>query len=293
MQHPTSDSTFTTSEAFDFCEKFTRSHYENFSVASFLLPQALRKPFFAVYAYCRMSDDLADESSSPTEAMEKLDQWEKELDLCFQGEAKHPIYVALRETIAQFDLSKQPFADLLTAFRRDQVQTRYETMDELFDYCRCSANPVGRIILQLGRSCDRGKSPTDEMLRCSDAICTGLQLANFWQDIARDWNIGRFYVPMEVCRQFRYTPDILPRQNEAFRKMMKYLVEFTQNLFNTGQTLTRLVPPLLKTDIALFHGGGVAVLDAIKKIDYDVWNRRPTVSKWKKATLLFRSLFKW
>ena len=280
------------STAEEYCEKFTRSHYENFSVASFLLPKILRKPFFAVYAYCRMSDDLADESSSPTEAIEKLDVWEKQLDLCFQGEATHPIYIALRETIAKHRLTKQPFADLLTAFRRDQIQTRYETMDELFDYCRFSANPVGRIILQLGQSCDHRKTLTDEMLRCSDAICTGLQLANFWQDVARDWNIGRFYVPMEICRKFRYSPEILPRQNGEFHEMMKYLVNETTVIFESGRPLIGLVPSILRTDISLFYGGGVAVLDAIKKIDYDVWKQRPTITKWKKMSLLIRALLR-
>ncbi len=292
--------TLSVEDAFAYCERLARSHYENFSVVSFLLPRKLRRPFFAVYAYCRHSDDLADESPTPAIALERLHSWEQELDRCFQGEAEHPIFVALREIIARHRLPKEPFADLLIAFRRDQTQQRYETLDELLDYCRCSANPVGRIILHLAASAAGIPPPDEEMLAYSDAVCTGLQLANFWQDVARDWEKGRFYIPKAICRKFGYLPkEIFPDEpesvdrfdnEEAFRAMIGFLVEDARERLRFGRALVRRVPRLLRTDIALFADGGLAILEAIERIRFDVWNRRPVVSKGKKLILLLKAL---
>ncbi len=289
-------------DAFVYCEKLARSHYENFTVASFLLPRKLRRPFFAVYAYCRHSDDLADESATPAIALERLYAWEKDLDRCFQGEAEHPIFVALREIIVQHRLPKEPFADLLSAFRRDQTQQRYETLDDLLDYCRCSANPVGRIILYLAASAAGTPPPDEEMLGYSDAVCTGLQLANFWQDVARDWEKGRLYIPKGICRNFGYLPkEIFPEEpgnidrfdnKETFRTMMGFLVDDARERLRFGRALVRRVPRFLRTDIALFADGGLAILEAIEKIRFDVWKRRPTVSKGKKLLLLLKALLR-
>ena len=277
-------------DSYSFCRKLARTHYENFTVVSFLLRKELRDPFYAIYAYCRISDDLADESVSPALALEALADWQKQLDRCFEGQTREgdsPIFPALKDVIDKHGLPKEPFDNLLEAFRRDQVQTRYETWDELLDYCRCSANPVGRIILQLGASASRATPPTDEMVRCSDAICTALQLANFWQDVARDWKIGRFYVPLEYCREFEYDPERLPQQTPAFEKMLRQLCLRTREMFNAGAPLVEMVPKLIRTEVSLFLGGGLAILDAIEAINYQVWLERPVVSKWKKFKLWF------
>jgi len=279
-------------DSYSFCRTLARTHYENFTVASFLLRKELRDPFYAVYAYCRISDDLADESASPTLALEALADWQRQLDRCFEGQTREgdsPIFPALKDVIDKHGLAKEPFDNLLEAFRRDQVQTRYETWDELLDYCRCSANPVGRIILQLGASASKVPPPTDEMVRRSDAICTALQLANFWQDVARDWKIGRFYVPLEYCREFEYDPQCLPQQTPAFEKMLRELCLRTREMFNAGAPLVDRVPKLIRTEVSLFLGGGLAILDAIEAINYQVWLKRPVVSKWKKLKLWFFS----
>jgi squalene synthase HpnC len=166
-------------------------HYENFNVASWLLPKELHQHFYNLYAYCRWADDLGDEIPARERALELLDWWERELDACYEGRPSHPVFVALRETIAAKDVPKQPFADLLKAFRQDQVVKRYPTWDAVLDYCVYSANPVGRLVLYLCGYRD------EERQRLSDATCTALQLANFWQDVSRDLEIGRIYIPLD------------------------------------------------------------------------------------------------
>ena len=280
-------------QSYAFCRKIATTQYENFTVVSFLLPRKLREPFYAVYAYCRLSDDLADESGSPEKATERLADWQKQLDRCCDGmplETDSPIFPAVKDVIERHHLPKKLFDDLLEAFRRDQIQTRYDTWDELLDYCRCSANPVGRIILHLGASVAETGPPTNEMLRYSDSICTALQLANFWQDVARDWEKGRFYVPMEYCATYGYDPKISPQQTQPFETLLKELCDRTRQMFLAGSPLIPLVPKMLRTDVTLFQSGGLAVLDAIEKINYKVWQRRPTISKWKKFWLLLRAV---
>lgn len=285
-------------ESYAYCRKLARSNYENFTVVSFLLPRVLRDPFYVVYAYCRISDDLADESATPQIALEKLDAWQKELDRCFAGaiqESDSPIFVALRDVRTKHFLEQKPFSDLLVAFRRDQTQNRYENLDNLLDYCRFSANPVGRIILALGESVRNVNGipdkPNEEMLRYSDSICTGLQLANFWQDVARDWEKNRFYIPLSLCREFGYEfCEEKPHFNEPFAEMLRFLVEDARKRLLFGRPLVALVPRVLRTDISLFIGGGLAILDAIEKIGYDVLKQRPSLSKWKKMQLFFKAL---
>ena len=292
----------TESEAFTYCKRLAQSHYENFHVASFFLPKSLRQPFHIVYAYCRCSDDLADEHDGSSEsrkiALQRLDDWQRQLDQCFDqtepqskipGET-HPVFIALRSLIRQYALPKEPFADLLVAFRQDQTQWQdqtqhcYATFDDLLHYCRYSANPVGRIVLHL--VC----TPTPEQVAWSDSICTGLQLANFWQDVRRDKGIGRCYIPQDVARQFGIDLADL-HDSPEFRRMMKELVADARNRFHTGKPLVKSVPKILQTDISLFIRGGLAILDAIERIQFNVLNLRPALSRWTKLRLLWETIW--
>ncbi len=274
-------------EALAYCRRLARAHYENFQVASWLLPRSLRPHFYNLYAYCRWSDDLADEISSPQESQRLLDWWEGQLQDCYRGLARHPVFVALSVTIEQFAIPIRPLADLLVAFRQDQRVTRYETINELLDYCRNSANPVGRLVLYLGRSCDEQRSAL------SDSICTGLQLANFCQDVAGDWDRGRIYLPQESLRAAGYTTDMYERRmcNSAFRNLLAQEVDRAEHYLRAGQPLVEQVPRALQVDVALFVAGGLAILDAIRRSDYDVWARRPVVSKFAQMRLLLGCLW--
>ena len=268
----------------DYCRRLARRHYENFTVASWLLPRRLRPHFYHVYAYCRWADDLADETSDAQRSLELLDWWESQLLECYQGRATHPVFVALGETIAQFDIPRQPFLDLLSAFRQDQSVTRYETFDELEDYCRRSANPVGRLVLYLIGA----QGP--EQLPLADSICTGLQLANFWQDVSRDWERGRIYLPAQTRRRFGCDESTFERRQHspAFRKALEFEVARAERYLQTGLGLVPLVPRRLHVDIALFAHGGLAILEKIKQVEYDVWNHRPALSKWDGLRLFLR-----
>ena len=275
----------TLDEALAYCRNLARRHYENFTVAHWLLPGALRQHFVNVYAYCRWADDLADEISDPREGLALLDWWEGELRRCFSGEAEHPVFVALAETIGEFDLPIDPLADLLVAFRQDQQVSRYDTFDELLDYCRYSANPVGRIVLHLGRC----SSP--QRVELSDQICTGLQLANFWQDVSRDYRRGRIYLPAEDCRRYDYTEDdfAAAHYSPAFRRLMSCEVERTRHFLQSGGGLVPLMPRELQLQIELFVRGGLKTLEAIRRRRYDVWTRRPTLSKMTKLHIFIAS----
>ncbi len=265
-----------------YCCRLARSHYENFTVASWLLPRRLRPHFYHVYAYCRWSDDLADEVQPAAASLALLDWWQAELDDCYRGATRHPVFVALRETIGQFDLPREPFVDLLTAFRRDQQQTRYDTMDELLDYCRYSANPVGRLVLQLDGSYDASRA------KLSDSICTGLQLINFWQDIRRDHQRGRVYLPREICQRFGYDEAMHDRCefNSAFAETLADLVARAETMLTAGRPLIGQVSHTMRIDVELFIRGGLAVARAIRNVDFDVWHTRPTVSKLAQLRLL-------
>jgi squalene synthase HpnC len=277
----------TEAEALNYCKKLAKSHYENFHVASFFLPKSLRQPFHVIYAYCRCSDDLADEHEGSPEsrriALQRLDDWQQQLELCFNktepNEETHPVFIALRSLLRHYSLPKEPFADLLIAFRQDQTQQSYATYDDLLHYCRYSANPVGRIVLHL--VC----KPTEEQLLWSDSICSGLQLANFWQDVRRDKAHGRCYIPQEVARQFGVNLTDL-RDSPEFRSMIQELVFDARNRFQAGKPLVESVPKLLRADISLFIRGGLAILDAIERIQCGVLEKRPALSWWTKLRLL-------
>src|SRR5437660_884130 len=261
-------------------------HYENFNVVSWLLPKALHQHFYNVYAYCRWADDLGDEVPDAARALELLAWWEHELDACYEGKPSHPVFVALRETIVAKDIPRQPFADLLKAFRQDQTVKRYPNWDAVLGYCVHSANPVGRLVLYLCGYRDERRQ------RLSDATCTALQLANFWQDVSRDLDIGRIYIPLDAAAAHGLSEsDICGRRfNECYVRLMKELIGRTRALFTEGNALLKMVDGRLAVDLEMFTRGGLAVLDAIEAMGYDTLHRRPSVSRVKQAGLLGRAL---
>ena len=270
-------------------QAYTRSlathHYENFNVVSWLLPKELHQDFYNVYAYCRWADDLGDEIPQTARALELLDWWERELDACYEGRPAHPVFVALRETIVARNVPKQPFADLLKAFRHDQVVKRYANWDEVLDYCVNSANPVGRLVLYLCGYRD------DQRQRLSDATCTALQLANFWQDVSRDLEKGRIYIPLDRAAAHGLTEqDILAKRfDHRYVALMKELIAYTRELFEKGLPLSRMVSGKLSIDLEMFSRGGLAVLESVEEIGYDTLNQRPEVTKGKQVRLLGRA----
>jgi squalene synthase HpnC len=278
-------------EARRYCRRLAQSHYENFSVASRLFPAHLRQHLCNVYAYCRWADDLADEVGEAARSIGLLDWWEAQLDelypdrgtpqRAFPTASIHPVFVALSDTVRQFDLPRQPLADLLVAFRRDQQQTRYETLADLLTYCQCSANPVGRIVLALGRSLN------EETTRLSDQICTGLQLANFCQDVQRDWDRGRIYLPLDLCRRYDWNEAKFAagRCDDEFRRLLAEIVDEAEALL-AGRPLAERVSRDLRLPVRVFAAGGLAILAAIRRARYDVWSRRPTVGRWTKLRLV-------
>jgi squalene synthase HpnC len=272
-------------EAREYCARLARSHYENFSVASWFLPRHLRQHFFNVYAYCRISDDLGDEVGDTAASLELLDQWQQELDACYEGDPKHPVFVALAETIKHFDIPKHEFSDLLVAFRQDQTVTRFETFNDVLAYCHYSANPVGHLVLYLCGYRD------PERQQLSDFTCTALQLANFWQDITIDFAKGRIYLPLEDLRRFNVTEDdITCSQNTpAFCAMMRFEVERAQDWFNKGLPLIGKVDRELAIDLDLFSRGGQEILRAIALQGYAVLGNRPAISKSRKLALIARA----
>jgi squalene synthase HpnC len=244
--------------------------------------------FHAVYAYCRWADDLADETAGGDTALDLLAWWRSELLACYNDTPTHPVMIALAETIRRFAIPPEPFLDLLIAFEQDQRVKHYDTFEQLLGYCRNSANPVGRLLLYLFECFD------EQRAALSDEVCTGLQLANFWQDVARDFAIGRVYLPTEDRRRFGYTDaDVEARRfTPAFRDLMQFELERTRGFFDRGEKLLPLLPSSARIDVDLFIRGGRAVLTAIERIGFNVWQRRPEVTKWQKAKLLTGAAFR-
>jgi squalene synthase HpnC/squalene synthase HpnD len=269
-------------------ERYTRwlatHHYENFNVVSWLLPRHLHQHFYNVYAYCRWSDDLGDEVPDPARALKLLDAWEYELRLIYEDGAgpAHPVLIALRETIRAKDIPLQPFCDLLRAFRQDQTIHRYATWDEVLNYCVCSANPVGRLVLYLCGYRDEARQ------KLSDFTCTALQLANFWQDVSRDLEKGRIYIPLEALAAHGLTEEdiVKKRFDSRYRTLMTSLIARTRELFRAGQPLAQTVERFLRVDLEMFSRGGLAILDAIEASGYNTLEHRPSLSKWTQAKLL-------
>jgi squalene synthase HpnC len=276
-------------EAREYCRRLARSHYENFSVASWFLPERLRQHFFNVYAYCRISDDLGDEVGDSAASLLLLEQWENELNACYDDDhsrqPRHPVFVALAETVRKFEIPKHEFADLLTAFRQDQSVGRYETFNDLLGYCRYSANPVGHLVLYL---CGYRDS---ERQQFSDYTCTALQLANFWQDVSADFAKGRIYLPLEDLRRFGVSEAAIRdgENTSAFREMMGFEVERAREWFTQGLPLIGKVERELATDIELFSRGGQEILNAIERQGCAVLGRRPAISKARKLALVARA----
>jgi squalene synthase HpnC len=276
----------TLDEARAWCKQLAESHYENFHVASWFLPKDLRPHFHSIYAYCRVSDDLGDEVGDRSAALALLDFWGSELDACYEGRARHPVFVALAETIRDCFIPKEPFADLLVAFRQDQTVTRYQTIEDVLGYCRYSANPVGRLVLY---AC--GES-SDENLRLSDATCTALQLANFWQDVREDYARGRIYIPKNDMAVFRVSEEQIAEgvATPEFRGLMRCEVDHARTLFEEGLPLIGRVHRDLALDLDLFSRGGLEILRAIERQGYDVLSARPAISKSRKLALLLRAV---
>jgi len=261
-------------------------HYENFHVVSFLLPKRLHQDFYNVYAYCRWADDLGDETGDRAESLRLLAWWRGELDAMYQGRATHPVFAALLSTVERYAIPREPFANLIDAFVQDQMVTRYRNWDELFGYCRNSANPVGRLVLYLCGYSDERRQ------QLSDATCTALQLANFWQDVTVDQLKDRVYIPLDVMERHGYTVDDLfaHRFTPAFRETMREIVAKARALFVEGLPLIGMVDRRLGLDLDLFSRGGMRVLDKIARQDYNVLARRPAISKSERVGLLLGSL---
>ena len=280
----------TLAEAQQYCRRLATSHYENFSVVSWLFPRHLRQHLCNVYAYCRWADDLADETESAAESMRLLDWWERQLA---EADSRHPVFIALRETIREKQIGLQPFRDLLIAFRQDQHQTQYETWEELQRYCRYSANPVGRIVLRLGASA------TAENEALSDSICMGLQLINFCQDVQRDFERGRIYLPREDRNRFGWGDEPAHASAatapfaeflQSSREMLKQQVDRAEGLLRGGEPLVKQVHRDLRLPVRLFIDGGLAIVSAIRQQNYDVWTKRPVVTRWRKLMLLVQAI---
>jgi len=273
-------------EALEYTHWLATHHYENFQVVSFLLPKELHQDFYNVYSFCRWADDLGDEIGDPAESLRLLAWWRRELEAMYRGEAAHPVFVALRGTVVRHDIPIDPFDRLIRAFEQDQTITRYQTFEDVFGYCENSANPVGHLVLYLCGYRDR------ERQQLSDYTCTGLQLANFWQDVTVDLKKDRIYLPLGLFENYGYTEAELfaHRFNDAFRHVMIDAVDVAQDLFERGLPLVAQVNRRLALDLDLFSRGGMKVLDKIRAQNYDVLKQRPAISKPERILILLRSL---
>jgi squalene synthase HpnC len=313
---------WTPEAAYRYCERMARTHYENFTVGSLLLPREKRRHVYAIYGYCRSVDDLGDEAAPDSDGgnetgtsppwsrresegghlragpeedlvaayrLDRLDWWRAELEACYQGAPTHPVMVALQETVRRFDIPMSPFLKLIEANRMDQRIARHATYQELLHYCDHSANPVGHLFLYLFGYRDEDRQ------RLSDATCTALQLANFWQDVARDYVKGRIYLPLEDLARFGYTEAQLARveANDAFRSLLAFQVQRTREMFAEGARLVDLLEGPVKLDVALFTRGGLAVLEEIQRRNYDVLTERPALSRRRKGMLFLSAWLNW
>ena len=264
---------WTLERSYAHCRQVAHRHYENFTVGSWFLPRDLRRHVYAIYAYCRFVDDLGDAASG--DRLAQLDAWEKELLACYEGQPSHPIAIALRDTIRRFSIPRGPFLKLVEANRMDQRKQRYRDFPELLEYCRHSAEPVGHLFLYLFGYRDARRQGL------ADCTCTALQLTNFWQDVRRDYQMGRIYLPQDDMGRFAVSEDQIAarRCNQNFRELMRFQVERTRRLFARGAELPGQVRGIVRLDITLFTLGGLHILDAIERLEYDVLATRPTLSK--------------
>jgi squalene synthase HpnC len=276
----------TVAEAEAYTRWLATHHYENFHVVSFLLPKRLHQDFYTVYAFCRWADDLGDELGDKQESLRLLAWWGEQLESMYAGRATHPVFVALQGAVDRHSIPQEPFADLIRAFVQDQTVARYQTYEELFDYCRYSANPVGRLVLYLCGYADA------ERVRLSDATCTALQLANFWQDVTVDFEKDRVYIPLEALARHGSSVDEIAarRATPQFRAAMREVVDRAQGLFEVGLPLAQKVDRRLSLDLDLFSRGGMRVLEKIRQADYDVLSARPAIGRGERVRLLAGAL---
>jgi squalene synthase HpnC len=266
-------------------------HYENFSVVSLLLPRHLRQDFCNIYAFCRVADDLGDELDNPAVSTAALGELRRQTLACREGQATSVLFIALGETMRRNEIPIEPFLDLIDAFQQDQRVSRYETFEQVVDYCRRSANPVGRLVLYL---CDYRDEQRQQL---SDQTCTALQLANFWQDVRRDLvDRDRIYLPAEDLRQFGVSEDDLRagiqanRGGDAYAKLIEFEVNRTARMFDEGDALLPLLDTAVRGQVALYGKGGRAVLDAIRSQNFDTLARRPSLGKRQKGRLILSAL---
>lgn len=276
-------------EAFAYCERQARTHYENFPVASLAVPPRIRPHVAVIYAFARTADDFADEGDrEPGERIRLLGEWEVMLNAAYEGNADHPVFIALAETVRETGLPRTLLADLLRAFRMDVSVRRYPLFQDVLGYCRYSANPVGRLVLHLfGAS-------REETLVPSDALCTGLQLANFYQDFSTDWQRGRLYVPLDDLARFDYTESDIERGvcDDRFRALMAFQVDRARGFLQNGAPLLKLTTGRLRLELSMTLRGGLAILDRIAAAGYDVLQYRPVLTSWDKARILFEAVLK-
>ncbi len=279
---------WTLPESLAYTRWLATSHYENFNVVSFLLPKKLHQDFYNVYSYCRWADDLGDEIGDTAESLKLLGWWRESLAEMYQGRATHPVFLALRETVERHRIPQEPFSDLLTAFIQDQTVTRYTDWQGVLDYCKNSANPVGRLVLYLCGYSD----PARQAL--SDNTCIGLQLANFWQDVTVDLQKDRVYLPLDLLSRHGYTVEELfaLKLTPAFRALMKEAVEYAKGYFEAGLPLVGMVDRRLALDLDLFSRGGMRILDKIEEQGYDVLSKRPKISKTERVGMLIGAMIR-
>ncbi|HVO97321.1 MAG TPA: squalene synthase HpnC [Bryobacteraceae bacterium] len=278
--------TWTRDESLAYTRWLATHHYENFHVVSFLLPKRLHQDFYNVYSFCRWADDLGDEIGDTGESLRLLAWWRRELQRMYAGQPAHPVFVALAETAARHELPQETFDDLIKAFEQDQTVARYRNFPELFQYCRYSANPVGRLVLGL---CGYRDAARQEL---SDATCTALQLANFWQDVIVDLEKDRVYLPLDVLDRYGYpVEDLFARRfDDRFRQAMKEVIGVAQELFLKGLPLAGKVDRRLSIDLELFSRGGLKILEKIEQQDYNVLGSRPSISKVERVVLLLGAI---
>jgi squalene synthase HpnC len=281
--------------SFKYCEEIAKDHYENFPVASLLLPRDKRKYIYAIYAFARAADDFADEpgiEGGKEKRLALLDEWHEKLKDCYNGKMYDPIFIALNRAAEDCRIPIEPLENLLKAFKQDVVKSRYKSFEEVLDYCKNSANPVGRLVLMIFGCFD------EEFFKYSDKICTALQLTNFWQDAAVDLAVDRVYLPEEDLNRFGYSYNELKEKkyNDNFKKLMEFEAERTQNIFDEGKKLIEITAKSnglkkLSKELKLTWLGGTEILNKIKEIDYDVFKKRPKVSAADKLKIFLKSRF--
>jgi squalene synthase HpnC len=278
----------TLAEAQAWCKHLATTHYENFHVATWFLPKRVRPHFQSIYAFSRVADDLGDEVADTATATRLLTTWQAMLDQCYDDPAasRHPVFVALQQTIAETGVPRQLFADLIHAFQMDQTVTRYDSLEQLIEYSRYSANPVGRLVLWVSGYRDEPRA------LLSDKVCTALQLINFWQDVVEDWDRKRRYLPEDVMERFGVRDAFLAGRvfTPRFRDMMEYLTSYARAMLLEGGAISGTVDRELAVTLTLFRRGGEAAIAGIVAQNYDVLHHRPSVSKSAKAQLLAGAL---